>query len=137
MSPNRLGAEDVLRRYNEESLPDFCEPLTDVNQIGTFGNRPIHLASYRGDLGDIQALVEAGADVDACGDLGRTPLHDAVTGGHLDAVRLLLERGASPDVRDELGETPIDLARHGGRMDIFESLKRMEKTMTASTQQPI
>jgi len=30
---NRTTAEEVLRRYNEEQLPDFCEPLTDVNQV--------------------------------------------------------------------------------------------------------
>jgi hypothetical protein len=42
------SATDVLRKYNDESLPDFCEPLTDVNQVGTFGNRPIHLASIGG-----------------------------------------------------------------------------------------
>jgi ankyrin repeat protein len=77
----QLTAEDVLKRYSQ-SFPDFVDPLTDVNQAGTFGNRPLHLASHQGDLEAIRALVDGGADVNARGDLGSTPLHDAVEEGH-------------------------------------------------------
>jgi uncharacterized protein len=91
----RTNAADVLRRYNDESLPDFCEPLVDVNQVGTFGNRRIHLACYRGNLADVTALVEGGADVNAVGDLGTTPMHEATEQGNIDIVRFLLQRGAS------------------------------------------
>ena len=45
-----LTALEVLAKYYDEDLPDFCEPLTDVNQVGTFGNRPLHLACYRGNM---------------------------------------------------------------------------------------
>jgi len=56
----RLTAGDVLARYNDGSWPDFCDTLTDVNQVGTFGNRPIHFACYHGNMEEIKALVEGG-----------------------------------------------------------------------------
>src|ERR1700730_10325939 len=119
---DRPTAAEVLRRYNEESLPEFCEPLTDVNQVGTFGNRPLHIASHRGAMEDIVALVKGGADVNAIGDLGSTPLHEAVERGHVKAVEFLLERGASPNVKNEFGKTPGDVARDKGRDDIVRLL---------------
>jgi len=59
---------DVLARYSELYL-DFDDefhsggPLTDVNQVGILGNRPITLAAYHGDMEAIEALIEGGADV--------------------------------------------------------------------------
>ena len=50
-----LTALEVLAKYYDEDLPDFCEPLTDVNQVGTFGNRPLHLACYRGNMAEVVA----------------------------------------------------------------------------------
>jgi uncharacterized protein len=118
----------VLRRYNNESLPDFCEPLTDVNQAGTFGNRPIHLACYRGDLDDIAALVKAGLDVNAAGDLGSTPLHEAIEWGHVPAVRFLLVHGAKRSLRNEFGQTPLDVANLKGHEGIAEILAAPART---------
>jgi ankyrin repeat protein len=117
------SAADVLRKYNNESLPDFCEPLTDVNQAGTFGNRPIHLASYRGNLADVIALVEGGADVNVVGDVGSTPLHEATEQGHIDIVRFLLQQGALSNVQNELGRTLIDVAKDYGRNEIAALLQ--------------
>ena len=119
----KLSAADVLARYNDEWLPDFGEPLTDVNQAGSAGNRPIHIASYRGNLEEIQALVEGGADVDVAGDMGSTPLHDAVEQGHTEAVRFLMEHGARPNVENEFGKTPLDIAKESGRFDLVALLR--------------
>jgi hypothetical protein len=118
-----LKAEEVLGKYNEENLPEFCEPLTDVNQVGTFGNRPIHLACYRGNIADLVALVEGGADVNAAGDLGSTPLHEAAEKGHIDIVKFLLEKGASPQIKNEFGSTASDAATLNGWDDIARLLQ--------------
>lgn len=83
---------DVLRIYKEEDLPEFCEiSLDDVNQVGNFGNYPIHVASVRGLLPELLALLQGGADVNAIGELGNRPLHDAVGQGHIEAVKMLIK----------------------------------------------
>jgi ankyrin repeat protein len=115
---NHVTAADVLSRYNEETLPDFLEPLTDVNQIGGCDNRPIHLASYRGILEDVIALVEGGADVNVVGDMGYTPLHEAAQRGHFEVVKFLLEHGACSDVENEFGYTALDVASWEGHTGI-------------------
>jgi uncharacterized protein len=77
-NPRRLTAADVLRRYKDEDLPAFSEvPLRDVNQVGNFGERPLHVASTRGSIEEIAALIEGGAEINAPGELGNTPLHEA------------------------------------------------------------
>lgn len=123
---DRLTGAEVLRRYKDEDLPAFCEiTLEDVNQVGNFGERPLHVASSRGNIEEIAALVEAGAEVSAPGGLGNTPLHEAVGQGHLRAVKYLLDHGASPHAKNESGETPLDQARQSNRNDIVEALQSL------------
>jgi ankyrin repeat protein len=83
-----ITSDDVLRRYKDEDLPAFCGiSLEDVNQVGNFGERPLDVATGRGNMEEIAALVEAGAEINAPGELGNTPLHEAVGQGHLKAIR--------------------------------------------------
>jgi ankyrin repeat protein len=123
----RLTAADVLARYNDGSWPAFCDPLTDVNQVGTFGDRPLHLASYHGNMEEIEALVEGGADINALGEMGSTPLHGAVKKGHTAAVKFLIEHGARSDIRDEFGHTPLDIAEMDGHSEIVTLLSGRSK----------
>ena len=119
----RLTAGEVLRRYKDEELPEFSEiPLNDVNQVGNFGDQPIHVACIRGSLDEIAALIHGGADVDATGERGDTPLHHAVGQGHIAVVKALLEYGASRNKRNDLAMTALDLAKLNGRNDIAELL---------------
>ena len=127
MAPNRrpkpLTATEVLRRYKEEELPEFAEvPLGDVNQAGNTGDRPLHVATIRGSLNEMAALIVGGADVNSRGDLGYTPLHNAAGQGHLEAVKFLLENGASPDTKNEFDESAIDIARSQGHDEIVRLL---------------
>ena len=110
-----LTAMEVLCRYREEELPEFLGIfLENVNQAGHSGDRPLHVATVRGNMDEISALVAGGADVNASGDLGNTPLHEAVAQGHLDAVKFLLANGASPEKKNEFEESVIDLAHLRG-----------------------
>ncbi len=123
----KLTAADVLARYNDEHWPDFCDPLIDVNQVGTFGNRPLHLASYHGNIEEIEALVAGGADVNAIGDMGSTPLHEAVETGHTAAAKFLVEHGSRTDVRNAFGRTPLDIAEIDGHAEIVTLLSGRSK----------
>ena len=46
-----MTAAEVLRRYQEELLPEFIDvALADVNQVGRFGNPPLSVAAVRGSV---------------------------------------------------------------------------------------
>lgn len=119
-----MNADDVLKRYKDEDLPAFSGiDLSDVNQVGVFGEMPIHIAANRGRTDEIGALLEGGADVNASGELGNTPLHEAVMQNRIEAARLLLERGADPNRKNEFGGSPLDAARarqHGRLVRLLE-----------------
>ena len=123
----RLTASDVLRRYKDEDLPAFCEiQLEDVNQIGNFGERPLHVACARGFVEEIAALIEGGAEVNAPGELGNTPLHEAVSQGHMEPIRFLLDHGACL-TENEFGQTPLDIARSTKRFEVAALLEKQQK----------
>jgi ankyrin repeat protein len=107
-----LTAADVLKRYIDDGLPEFLDvPLEHVNQRGHFGNYPISVAAVRGDLDELNALLDAGANVNAIGERGNTPLHEAVGQNHLETVKTLLSRGAVTEIRNRDGKTALDVAR--------------------------
>jgi ankyrin repeat protein len=120
-----MQTADVLKRYEEEDLPEFVEiPLRDVNQRGNFGNTPLHVASVRGNLEEINALLDGGAEINARGERGDTPLHDAAEQGHLHAVERLLAAGAAPDIANIDGKTPRDLASLVGQDSIIAAIDK-------------
>jgi hypothetical protein len=57
--------------------------------IGDYRSNPLCVASEKGHVPVVQALLQAGADVDKAADDGCTPLYMASQQGHTDIVRLL------------------------------------------------
>jgi uncharacterized protein len=118
-----MTAAEVLKRYKDEDLPAFCDvDLTDVNQVGLFGERPLDIAAVRGSIEELTALLDAGAEVNAPGECGNTPLHEALSQGHFAVAKLLLEYGATTEIRNEFGQTPLDFARMHNRGDLVALL---------------
>jgi len=72
------------------------------------GDRLIHIAALRGDLGTVDLLLTAGEDVNAIGDMGLTAAHYAASGQHREVFNLLMERGANATIIDEFGQTPSE-----------------------------
>jgi ankyrin repeat protein len=105
------------RRWRDlhELLWAISDPLVleersiGVNEVGSDGDRPLHIAATWGDVEAIEMLIAAGAELDVPGDLGCTPLHKAVSQQHVEATRRLLELGASPETVCEFG-TARDMA---------------------------
>jgi serpin B len=83
---------------------------------------PLHQAAQRGDVGEVQALVAAGADVNAKDRRGRTALHVAALEGKQGVVQLLLAQGADVKAKDSGGCTPLHLAAWRSRRDVVELL---------------
>ncbi|HST78306.1 MAG TPA: ankyrin repeat domain-containing protein [Verrucomicrobiae bacterium] len=114
-----MTAAEVLKPYKDEDLPAFCDvDLTDVNQVGLFGERPLDIAAVRGSIEELTALLDAGAEVNAPGECGNTPLHEAVSQGHFAVAKLLLKFGATTEMRNQFGQTPLDIARMHNRGDL-------------------
>ena len=63
-------------------------------------------ASVRGDLAEVQRLVEEGADVNAWDRYGKFPLIRAAAGCHLSVVKYLVAQGADVNISDAYA-TPI------------------------------
>src|SRR5260370_3165607 len=123
-SSGQLPAAEVIRRYKDEELPAFVEiDLQDINQVGNFDERPLHVASGRGNIGEVTALISAGADVNAPGDMGCTPLHEAVRKGNVEVIKLLLYNRPSTNVKNEFVHTPLDIAKRKERDDIVDLLQ--------------
>ena len=77
-------------------------------------------AAKKGDLKQVQELLEKGADVNAKGMFGQTALMEAANKGHLEVVRLVLKKGADVNTRENSGETALMEAVLGGNPEIVK-----------------
>jgi uncharacterized protein len=108
---NPMNASEVLSTYINEYLPEFLGiNLIHVNQVGHFGNSPLHVAAVRGNVDEVSALLAGGAEVNAKGEQGNTPLHEATFQGHLSVVELLILSGADPTVLNIDSRSPLEIA---------------------------
>lgn len=101
----------VLSKLQRHWWPEVDEsghdvPLVSVNQRNVFGERPIHVAAWKGDPEDISWLLENGAEINQLGEFQMTPLHYAYMRGKLDNVEILIERGANRFARCDRGLLP-------------------------------
>ena len=100
----------------------LVEHAQDVDSQG-FDDRStaLHLASARGHVEVICALLDNGAEAAAVDKHGSTPLHLASSGGHARAVRVLLEHGVDATAEDEQEIIPPMLAVRGGHVEVTKT----------------
>ncbi|XP_047100916.1 mucin-19-like [Schistocerca piceifrons] len=80
--------------------------------------RLVEAAAEEGAVGELRALIAAGADLVARDDWGWTALHCAAYRGDVEAARLLVGAGAAVDARDDGGWTPLHIAAVNGRAEV-------------------
>lgn len=80
------------------------------------GRTPLHLATSKGYMRCVSALVDGGVDKNARSKDGRTALHRAAANGDHEMVALLLDVGADPTTVTSRGRTPLDVARDKGHV---------------------
>jgi hypothetical protein len=68
------------------------------------------IASSRGNLESVKALIEGGASVDRKSNAGETSLMLAVYNKHIEVVRVLLAAGADRNLASKAGHTAVSLA---------------------------
>lgn len=86
------------------------------------GTTPLCVCAEKGDIEEINHLLDNGADIDRGNKFGVTPLIKAIESGDPDVVRLLLQRGADPDKSLPNGFTPLMFAARFGRTDVVSAL---------------
>ena len=96
-------------------------PKIDLESKGIVNSTPLGLASQKGKLDIVKALLEKGAKVDNL-SARETPLYIASANGHADVVRVLLEWGANHNIATSLDETPLYIASANGHADVVRVL---------------
>ena len=99
------------------SLRDKTRVLTQ-----SFYNIRLIAATNKGDIEEVERLLDAGSDVNACIKYGLTPLQTAVLRRREELCTLFLEHGADIDHKNEQGDTALHLAITRGLVSICQLL---------------
>ncbi|KAJ7976420.1 Ankyrin repeat containing protein [Quillaja saponaria] len=91
------------------------------------------LAARKGEVRNIQKLLENGAAINGRDQNGWTALHRASFKGQIEAVRFLLEKGIDVDAKDEDGYTALHCAAESGHADVIELLVKKRVDVEART----
>ena len=133
------GGFTIQREWGEVLMLEFPSRMVesclragaDPNMRNDRGLSPLHYAAMM-RVGDVEALLDAGARASSGTGLAGTPLHMAAAyGDHPESVRLLIQAGASVNSTDSEGETPLHRAAYMGRAEVLEELLRAGASLDA------
>lgn len=116
-----MSIEEIFRKI--ERVPDYAgRKIHSVHDKNGYGDTPLHIVSYWGDVEAIQILFDAGANLNEKGESGYTPLHCAAEQNRPDAIVKLIELG-SVNLVDDNGDTPLSLAQSLGNTEVINVLQ--------------
>lgn len=103
----------------ESGPPELVKLLLDLKTYSSFGDvfSTLHVATRRGNVEIMEALLKAGAIIDRMGMDRQTPLHEAAanpTSPAIENVKFLIANGAKVNTRDGSNDTPLHYALNGG-----------------------
>lgn len=105
--------DDAWIHFGFQNLPAFVPVLLPT----------LLLASYEGDLEEIESELEQGVDVNQRdSSFDRTALYCASEQGHLKCASYLLEKGANPNLFAHQGLSPLHVAIQNHHNDIVRLL---------------
>jgi uncharacterized protein len=113
LSPDKQhGLYLALRGESYKAAKVLIEvPQTNVDVINNAGETPLMIATLKGQVALVTALLARDADVNK---EGWTPLHYAATAGNTELISLLLERHAYIDAESPNSTTPLMMAAQYG-----------------------
>lgn len=79
-------------------------------------------AAARGDVEEVERLLDRNPDLLESRADGWTPLNYAAINGRVEVVELILDRGADIDAKNEWGKTSLELAEEKGHTQVVELL---------------
>jgi ankyrin repeat protein len=99
-----------------------CTTQSDLTGISDTG-AALRIAAFRGDLGEVNTLIENEASINAANKDGVTPLFMAAQNGHRDTVAALLDHGAdAKQGTTSDGITPLFIAAQRGHREVVALL---------------
>ena len=120
----KVSLTEAIMAGNLRAVRRYLSGGGDPDRRLSEGSRPLHWASYCGQIEIAEALIRAGASVNAMDADGDTPLHASVFRGHTGIVRLLLQAGAAPALRNASGETPAAYAKSADDAALLVAYRR-------------
>lgn len=75
----------------------------------------MHDVVERGDVAQINTLIDGGADIEAKDVYGRTPLHVAAVFGQSEAIKVLIDRVANTEASIDAGNAALGMGILGGK----------------------
>lgn len=106
----------------EEKPTQSPEPARQTESTKLISTEPIHQASEKGDIEQVQLHISEGTDINARDDRGGTALHYAARNGHMDVANLLITNGADVNATGTTGGTPLHFASAFGQKGMAEFL---------------
>jgi ankyrin repeat protein len=121
----RWSLQDAAARGKISVVKMLLALGSDVNAVGTKGNRALEVACRSGNAPVTMILLDHGADIRLRTDAGTTVLHEAALGGSSEVIDMLLARGADINAVDaESRSTPLHYAASFGRLNAVKTLVR-------------
>jgi ankyrin repeat protein len=99
--------QESLEVFTSEGGKKEGEAERKARQAGEKLGWELHEAAREGRVGDVKALLKAGANPNVPDEFSFTALRNAANNGHAEAVRALLEGGANPNIQDRAGTTAL------------------------------
>jgi ankyrin repeat protein len=93
-----------------------------VNYKNESGNSPLHIATERGFLDIVKALLEKGARVNEINGRGATSIFLAVFHRKFLIIETLIQAEADPNIARNDGSTPLLMATQYGQLEIIQQL---------------
>lgn len=117
------GKEGCARLLLETAAPSMSDAVV-ANHKDPNREAPLHVASRRGFIGIVEALLHHGADSRLVDKEGNTALHGAAGAGHKDALASLLDAGGDALIEETnaSGNRPLHLAAAAGHMTCAQLL---------------
>ena len=105
-----------------------------VGGVAPAEDGPIIDATKRGDIEEVQTLIQQGADVNESYGDGMTALHWAAERGDLMVAEVLIAAGASVEAGTRIGHyTPLHMAAKAARPEVVAALVEAGATVNAAT----
>jgi len=113
----------AVRSDDLVAVKESLNHKADPNARDRYGFTPLMIASIRGSVEVVLALINAGADVNAANPSAHaTPLNMAILGRKPGVIKTLVASGVNVNAADSLGRTALHKVVEQGDMELLKPL---------------